>query len=154
MKYKFLIPLTLWFTLGINAFSQNESNTIIVQGVTYHFRPSTTQSSPQPEQSGDFFVSGKWYGEDAARAWASLADWAVERCLGETGAIIGNRNEVVYITAIYIYRKGNTDFDTLRENIYTNSACIYDRQIRIDYWVVRNGAQMADGRRYKRWFGF
>jgi hypothetical protein len=154
MKTKNSILLLFIILIGINANAQNESNTIIIQGVTYYFRPSTTPSSPQPEQSGDFFNSGKWYGENAARVWASLADLAIERCLGATRAITGNRNEIVYISAVYIYKKGDSDYDTLRENIYTNSACVYDRQIRIDYWVVRDGDQMSNGRREKRWFGF
>ena len=154
MKIKYLILLLVIILTGLNAYAQSENNTIIIQGVTYYFRPSTTQSSPQPEQVGDFFNSGKWYGEDAARVWASLADWAIERCLGATRAITGNRNEIVYISAVYIYKKGDSDYDTLRENIYSNSACIYDKQIRIDYWVVRNGDQMSNGSREKRWFGF
>jgi len=154
MKIKYLILFFFIFFNGFYAFSQNQNNSIIIQGVTYYFRPSTTQSSPQPEQSGDFYVSGKWYGENAARAWASLADWAVERCLGATRAITGTRNEIVYISAVYIYKKGDSDYDTLRESIYTNTACVYDKQIRIDYWVVRNGDQMSNGNREKRWFGF
>jgi hypothetical protein len=154
MKIKYSIILLLIIFIGLNANAQSDNNTIIIQGVIYHFRPSATPSSPQPEQSGDFFNSGKWYGEVAARVWASLADWAVERCLGATRAITGNRNEIVYISAVYIYRKGDSDYDTLRESVYTNSACVYDRQIRIDYWVVRNGDQMSNGSREKRWFGF
>ena len=154
MKIKYLILFFFIILSGLSVYAQNQNNTITIQGVTYHFRPSTTQSSPQPEQSGDFYVSGKWYGENAARAWAYLADWAVERCLGATRAITGSRNETVYISAIYIYRKVDSDYDILRENIYTNTACIYDRQIRIDYWIVRNGEQMSNGNREKRWFGF
>jgi len=154
MKKKYSILLLLIIFIGLNANAQNENNKIIIQGVTYYFRPSSTPSSLQPEQSGVFFNSGKWYGEDAARVWASLADWAIERCLGATRAITGNRNEIVYISAVYIYKKGDSDYDTLRESIYTNSACVYDRQIRIDYWVVRNGDQMSNGSREKRWFGF
>ncbi|MCL2175104.1 MAG: hypothetical protein FWB73_03560 [Treponema sp.] len=154
MKIKYLILFFFIFFNGLNAFTQNQNNSIIVQGVTYYFRPSTTQSSPQPEQSVDFYVSGEWYSENAARAWVSLADWAVERCLGATRAIPDTRNETFYISAVYIYKKGDSDYDTLRESIYTNTACVYDKQIRIDYWVVRNGDQMSNGNRENRWFGF
>ena len=150
-KLTSLSALLLFICIYANAQS---NNTITIQGNTYYFRPSTSQSSPQPSQSAEFFSSGKWYGEDAARAWASIADWAIERCLGATGAITSTRNEIVYISALYIYKKGDSDYDTLRENIYSNSACVYNKQIRIDYWVVNNGSQMADGKREKRWFGF
>jgi len=154
MKIKYSIILLLIIFTGLSANAKSENNKIIIQGVSYYFRPSTTPSSPQPEQCGDFFNSGKWYGENAARVWASLSDLAIERCLDATSAIIGNRNEIVYISAVYIYKNGDSDYDTLRENFYTNLACVYDRQIRIDYWVVRNGDQMSNGRREKRWFGF
>jgi len=154
MKIRYSIFLILIIIISLSANAQSENNKIVIQGVTYYFRPSSTMSSPQPEQSGDFFKSGKWYGENAARVWASLADLAIERCLGATRAIIGNKNEIVYISAVYIYKKGDSDYDTLRESIYTNTACVYDKQIRIDYWVVRNGDQMSNGSREKRWFGF
>jgi len=149
MKIKFTIFLALILFIGLNANAQSDSNnTITIQGNTYYFRPSTTQSSPPPEQSADFFISGKWYGEDAVRVWASLVDWTIERCLSETVAITGTRNEIVYITAVYIYKKGDEDFGTLR------GSSSYDKQIRIDYWLVRNSTQMADGRRASRWFYF
>ena len=155
MKRMLTIFVALSVFIGSNVQAQtNSNNSITIQGNTYFFRPSTTPSSPQPVQSSGFFNSGKWYGEDAARAWASIADWAIERCLGATDPVINNRNEIVYISAVYIYKKGDSDYNTLRENIYSNTACVYDNQIRIDYWVVRSGSQMADGRREKRWFGF
>jgi len=151
LKLTVFMLMTLIVVFNINAQS---NNTITIQGNTYYFRSSTTPSSAQPTKVGNFYDSGKWYGEEAAKTWASLADWAIEQCLGATVPITSSRNETVYISAIYIYKKGDTDYDTLRENIYSNTACIYDKQIRIDYWVVKSGSQMADGRREKRWFGF
>jgi hypothetical protein len=154
MKSKNTMFLILISFLSFYAFGQDNKNSISINGVVYYFRPSTTPSSEMPIQSDEFYSSGSWYGENAARVWASLSDWAIERCLETTRAITGGKNERVYISAIYIYRKGDKNYDTLREGIYPNKAYVYDYQIRIDYWVVRNDAQLADGRREKRWFGF
>jgi len=130
--------------------SVTNNNTIIIQGNVYYFRPSTTPSSPPPTQSSDFLGSGSWYGEDAARAWASIADWVIDRCLSASDAIIGNNNERVYISAIHVLREGDRDWRTH----YDQSPYANKKQVRIDYWIVRNGAQMADGKRRTRWFGF
>ena len=157
MKTKYSIILLLIIFIGLNANAQSDSNTITIQGVTYRFRPSTTPSSPQPERSGDFFKSGKWYGKDAAMAWASVADWAIERCLDATAAIIPNefglyKNEIIYISAVYIYRKGDSDYDKLKTpHIEVRK---YEKQIRIDYWIVRDGNEISNGDRRSRYFGF
>jgi len=143
------------------------NNTITIQGNVYYFRPSTTPSSPPPTQSSDFLGSGHWYGEDAARAWASIADWVFDRCLLATPAIVGERNERVYISAVHVFRRGDRDFNTFSYPSISNYPADLivrygyvsglkdkDKQVRIDYWVVRTGTQMADGRRETRWFGF
>jgi len=161
---------TIFLALGLICsallYGQNTSvtnnNTITIQGNVYYFRPSTTPSSPPPTQSSDFLGSGHWYGEDAARAWASIADWVIDHCLAATvnELITGYQDFLrVYISAVHVYRRGDRDFDTYKypyANIdhffltNTNS----DKQVRIDYWVVENGAQMAGGIRVTRWFIF
>jgi len=133
------------------------NNTITIQGNVYYFRPSTTPSSPPPTQSSDFLGSGHWYGEDAARAWASIADWVIDHCLEATSAIVGNTSERVYISAVHVVRETDRDFRTYWRGLYSGRSIDWPdlkKQVRVDYWVVRNNAQMADGRRETRWFGF
>jgi hypothetical protein len=156
MKKKLLFVL---FTIGLiaNMYGQTNvtnNNTITIQGNVYYFRPSTTPSSPPPTQSSDFLGSGHWYGEDAAKAWASIADWVVDHCLDATSAITGNSSERVYISAVHVFRRGDRDFDNYKGGPGTPNMGYYDRQVRIDYWIVRNGEQMANGSRKTRWFVF
>jgi hypothetical protein len=156
---KRIIFLVFGLICSVLLYGQNTSvtnnNTIIIQGNVYYFRPSTTPSSPPPTQSSDFLGSGHWYGEDAARAWASIADWVIDRCVGASRAITGNQNERVYISAVYVFRSGDRDFSTYKYPYgYDHGLSNATKQVRIDYWVVGNGAQMADGRRETRWFGF
>jgi hypothetical protein len=156
MKNIFAFIFCMLF-LAIAAFGQSTSvtnnNTITIQGNVYYFRPSTTPSSPPPTQSSDFLGSGSWYGEDAARAWASIADWVVDHCLNASSAIIGSSSERVYISAIHVRREGDRDFDDIsRGSNYSSWG--NKKRVRIDYWVVRIGAQMADGRRETRYFDF
>jgi hypothetical protein len=152
MKTKYSIILLLIIFIGLNANAQSDSNTIIIQGVTYYFRPSTTPSSPQPERSGDFFKSGKWYGKEAATAWASVADWVIERCLIATGAIYQTKDDILYISAVYIYKTGDSDYNKLTQ--FPGVRSRYDKEIRIDYWIVEKGDQMSNGSRRSRWFSF
>jgi hypothetical protein len=137
--------------------SVTNNNTITINGNVYYFRPSTTPSSPPPTQSSDFLGSGHWYGEDAAKAWASIADWVIDHCLNATKAIMGNKEQRVYISAVHVVRRGDRDFENFATS-YTYGGfgdfSRYNKQVRIDYWIVRNGEQMADGRRETRWFGF
>jgi len=130
---------------------------LTIHGNVYYFRPSTTPSSPPPTQSSDFLGSGHWYGEDAARAWASIADWVFDYCLITSPAVTGDGNERVYISAVHVVRRGDRDFENYASRSWWTTGEDFSRsnkQVRIDYWVVRNGAQMADGRRETRWFGF
>ena len=154
MKKIAVLIITMIF-FGINAFGQTSvtnNNTITIQGNVYYFQPSTTPSSPPPTQSSDFLGSGSWYGEHAARAWASIADWVIDRCLQASSAIIGSNNERVFISAVHVFRRGDTEFSALAG--ISKGINWYDKQVRIDYWVVKSGSQMADGRRATRWFGF
>jgi hypothetical protein len=144
--FTILVSVYISGVLAQNNVTNN--TTITIQGNVYYFRPSTTPSSPPPTQSSDFLGSGHWYGEDAAKAWASIADWVVDHCLEATPAVRGNNNEHVYISAVHVIRESDRDWSDYRYYYYGK------KQVRIDYWVVRNSAQMADGRRETRWFGF
>jgi hypothetical protein len=154
---KAIIVFLFVIGLATAVFGQNTSvtnnNSITIQGNVYYFRPSTTPSSPPPTQSSDFLGSGHWYGEDAAKAWASIADWVIDHCLEATDAIIGNNNERVYISGVHVIRNTDRDFRDYKY-FYSSILSNLTKQVRIDYWVVRNGAQMADGKRETRWFGF
>jgi len=133
--------------------SVTNNNTITIHGNVYYFRPSTTPSSPPPTQSSNFLGSGSWYGEDAAKAWASIADWVVDHCLNASKPIIGSSSERVYISAVHVRRSGDRDFDDIHRGSNWGGWG-REKRVRIDYWVVRNGAQMADGRRETRWSDF
>jgi len=148
ISFTFLLMFFIISVFGQSNVTNN--NTITIQGNVYYFRPSTTPSSPPPTQSSDFLGSGSWYGEDAAKAWASIADWVIDHCLKASSPVVGNNNERVYISAAHVLRYGDKDWDVhYQQSPYENK-----KQVRIDYWVVRNGSQMADGRRETRWFGF
>lgn len=157
MKRSFLLGLGL---LGVAflAFGQSTSvtnnNTITIQGNVYYFKPATTPSSPQPKVgSSDFIGTGSWYGEDAAKAWASIADWAIEHCLAASSPVKPQNGEIVYISSVHAWR-GNTN-DAKKFSMYESySASAYSDGIMIYYWVVSRGAQMEDGRRAYRGFRF
>ena len=148
----FSILLCPVFVIFGQSTSVTHNNTITIQGNVYYFQPSTTPSSPPPTQSSDFLGSGSWYGEHAARAWASIADWVIDRHADSTVAIIGDRNQIVYISAVHVIRSTDSNFNNLY--LYWINSREYRRQVRVDYWVVRTGAPMADGYRATRWFGF
>ena len=140
--------------------SVTNNNTVIIQGNVYYFQPSNTPSSPPPSiGNNDFISTGSWYGENAARAWASIADWAIERCIGSSGAIRGYSDDRVYISQVHAYRKGTAEsrrfFAPLPHDgnpNYASGATIGG--IAIYYWIVRNGERMEDGRRGYRGFVF
>ena len=144
--------------------SVTNNNTIIIQGNVYYFQPSNTLSSPLPRiGSSNFISTGSWYGENAARAWASISDWAVERCITSSSPIRGNSNERVYISQIHAYRIYVNGFNldgtrTTQEAkrhggsiVYTSGAT---NAITIYYWIVRNDDLMENGRRATRTFVF
>ena len=145
-------------------YGQNTSitnnNTIIIQGNVYYFQPSNTPSSPQPSVQGRNSINpGSWYGENAAKAWASISDWVIERCGDSTSPIRPNRGGRVYISQVHAY-KGNTP----EAELHTFGASFnfillgrglwpYDG-VSIYYWVVDDGDSMENGRREKRHFCF
>jgi len=135
------------------------NNTITIQGNVYYFKPSTTPSSPPPTQSSDFLGSGSWYGEDAAKAWASIADWVIDRHVDSSSPVRSGKNDRIYISAVHVIRNTDKDFTTLKwpwgNNPDGNGQLTKStKQVRIDYWVVKSGAQMSEGKRETRWFGF
>jgi len=148
-------------TSSILLYGQNtnvtNNNTITIQGNVYYFQPSTTPSSPPPTQSSDFLSSGSWYGENAARAWASIADWVIDHCTLTSPAIRRSTSEIIYISAVHVIKSGDRNFNNLATNTTWSGGAHFNnvqKQVRIDYWVVRTGSPMVDGKRETRWFGF
>jgi hypothetical protein len=131
------IICTAAFVYG-QSTSVTNNNTVVIHGNVYYFKPSTTPSSPQPKVGSSNFISyGRWYGADAAKAWASIADWAIEHCEYAYPAVKGDDRTTVYISSVEA-RKSYT---------YNHEICIY-------YWVVRKGDRMEDGHRATRSFYF
>jgi hypothetical protein len=119
------------------------NNSITINGDVYYFKPSTTPSSPQPRVGSSNFISyGRWYGADAAKAWASIADWAIEHCDRADWPVTNygwGNNPRFYISSVEARASG--------DNRTSHEIVIY-------YWVVRNGKRMDDGERYVRTFYF
>jgi len=117
--------------------SVTNNNTIIIQGNVYYFRPSSTPSSPMPQvtYSSSWIGNGEWWGEDAARAWASIVDWVVLHCY-QKDSFSYNQNT----TNVYINRLTARRDSTRRATII------------IYYWKVEKGRRMEDGRpEEQRW---
>ena len=138
------------FSFGIFGQSNvTNNNTITINGNVYYFRPASTPSSPPPTTGGSNYIGdGSWYGEDAAKAWASIADWAIEKCYKVDSPIRGNSNERVYIHQVHAYRYGSEGYKKYFPGNYE------DFIIEIYYWVVRNNDTMENGRRETRGFYF
>jgi len=133
--------------------SVTNNNTIIIQGNVYYFQPSNTPSSPLPKVGNSFFIAnGSWYGENAARAWASISDWVVERCTYADSPILKDRGERVYISQVHAYR-ANTPEAKKYAPAYSPYNAQYDG-VRIYYWIVKDGDLMENGRLASRWFHF
>ena len=159
MKKLFLV-FALAFLVSLlygQSSTVTNNNTIIIQGNVYYFQPSNTPSSPLPKVGNSNFIgNGSWYGENAARAWASISDWAVERCKSATSAIKANNNEKVYISQVHAYRTDSPEIK-IYFNLGWGDTAPHGNDIGgivIFYWVVPNGQRMDDGRREKRYFIF
>ena len=160
MKNAILIILCVFYSV-LSVYGQSTSvtnnNTVIINGNVYYFQPSNSPSSPLPQVGRSNFIgTGSWYGENAAIAWASISDWAVERCLSSSSAIRGNNNERVYISQIHSYLPDSAESKRYVQN---SSYMPYYRDgeiggIAVYYWIVRNGERMEDGRRAIRYFLF
>ena len=160
MKKKLLFVL---FTIGliVNMYGQSNvtnNNTITINGNVYYFRPATTPSSPAPTVRNIGFIgAGSWYGEDAAKAWASIADWAIEHCIHATSPVKGDRGERVYISSVHAYLGNSVEarrFNARQEYGSDWGNWINRDGITIYYWVVSANAQMEDGKRVSRSFMF
>jgi len=162
---KALLFIICIFYLVSSIYGQSTSvtnnTTITIQGNVYYFRPSTTPSSPQPTITGpDFIGTGSWYGEDAARAWASIADWAIERCLEVTPPVTGRSGERVFISSVHAYRANTADSKRYSTGggRYATAERDYTWQhfngITIYYWIVPANVSMENGRREARSFKF
>jgi hypothetical protein len=156
MKKSKILFLFFLLSIGVcmSGFGQNTSitnnNTITIQGNVYYFRPSTTPSSSQPKVGASNFISyGRWYGADAAKAWASIADWAIEHCERADPPVKGSTGERVYISSVeaIAITAGIDQYDFDYHDHYTHRITVY-------YWIVASGAQMEDGRRDTRKFKF
>jgi hypothetical protein len=135
MNKLFLFTLCL-IGLSITAFGQSNvtnNNTITIQGNVYYFKPSTSPSSPLPDAkySSGWIGDGEWWGEDAAKAWASIVDWVVLHCYKKADLDYYNKNQTnVYINRLSAKRTGNTS----------------RAEIRIYYWMVDKGKKMEEGK--------
>jgi hypothetical protein len=155
-KILFLYLFCLVSLLYGQTTSVTNNNTITIQGNVYYFQPSNTPSSPLPTVgNNDFIGTGSWYGENAARAWASISDWAIERCQDATSAVRGSNNERVYISQVHAFRPDTPEYRRHNSNYYyTLQSPRNIGGIIIYYWIVPNGRQMEDGRRAYRSFRF
>ena len=146
-KRIFLVLFGIGFCLSVFGQTTNITNntTIIINGDVYYFTPSAMTSSPQPKVTDNGFIGyGRWYGEDAAKAWASIVNWAIEHCYkaeGFTGRT--NDRETVYISSVEAKRHGENGL------LYG-----YRHEINIYYWVVKKGERYEAGERRIRTFYF
>ncbi|MDR2659735.1 MAG: hypothetical protein LBC27_07090 [Spirochaetaceae bacterium] len=121
-----LLTLTLAPIFGQTAASDN---TITIDGNVYYFRPSKTPSSPLPKIGDANFINyGMWYGEEAAKAWSIVSDWASKHCDDSTNPIIPWRGQNIYISSMEA-KAGN----------------FYRHEIIINYWIVNPGQKMEEG---------
>lgn len=144
---------------NLTAFAQNTPltniNTITIQGNLYYFKPSSTPSSPLPNIGTSSSIStGSWYGENAAKAWATISDWVIEHCLAADEPVSPQNGEIVYITSVHVYR-GNTPASNKYALGSTRWFGAASRDgVTIYYWIVARGAQMENGRSAYRSFAF
>jgi hypothetical protein len=140
------------FCFCLNIFGQNvtNNNSITINGNVYYFRPSTTPSSPQPRADSNNFISyGRWYGADAAKAWASIADWVYDHCEG----VIHNGMDTIGNTANVYISSVEAAPRFLPEGSNSRSIA-FPNHIIINYWIVPKGAPMENGDRNNRVFLF
>jgi hypothetical protein len=161
MKKNTVLFLLALLSIGLctEGFAQTitNNNTITIQGNVYYFKPATTPSSPQPRVgASDFIGTGSWYGADAAKAWASIADWVVEHCLEAGRPVKPSNGEMVYISSVHAFRANTPDARKYSSGVNeaANRVVGDSDGIVIYYWVVARGEQMEDGRRATRGFRF
>ncbi|MDR2479597.1 MAG: hypothetical protein LBD48_09835 [Treponema sp.] len=122
------------------------NNTITINGNVYYFKPSTSPSSPLPRvsNSSNWIGDGEWWGQDAARAWASIVDWTVLHCTSKW-------TEIEYST--YRDKFDPDKYTTGGYNVYINRITAQrserfnrEAEIKIYYWVVDKGKRMETGK--------
>lgn len=126
MKKLYFVVL---FSVGLclNLFGQHILGSITSNGKVYYYKPSSTPSSPQPRVSGSGFIAnGRWYGVEAAKAWATLEDWAYEQC--EYAGRIPESNEM-WIEHIMSVEAKREPWESLVKR--------GNNKIVIKYWMVR-----------------
>jgi hypothetical protein len=144
MNKRILLALfVMSISILLCAQTTTNNNTVIINGDVYYFMPSTQASSPMPRVGNSGFIGyGRWYGADAARAWASIVDWAIEHCESAGYAVRARNGERVYISSVEA-KKVMSQANTHRGN-----------EIEIYYWIVNRGDRMEDGYRRTRSFFF
>ncbi|GHT68365.1 hypothetical protein FACS1894110_15720 [Spirochaetia bacterium] len=160
---KFILVGFFLFSMVFVTFAQNNSvtnnNSITINGNVYYFRPSTTPSSPVPNTpTTNFIGEGHWYGADAAKAWASISDWAIEHCLKSDRSVKPENGQIVYIHQVHAVPRSNKN-GLLNINEWAGDGWALSTDIqlgvvKIYYWVVGRNAQMEDGERKTRTFYF
>ena len=154
MRKKTLLVVTLAVTAALlygQSAAITDTNTITINGTVYHYRPAITPSSPQPTVGGGGFIgAGSWYGADAAKTWASIADWVMEHCIDSTSPVKAGNGAKVYISQIHAYRGSTAE---AKKHAAPGGFSEFDG-ITVYYWIVPRGAQMEDGRVTTRRFKF
>ncbi|GHV74650.1 hypothetical protein AGMMS49940_19520 [Spirochaetia bacterium] len=135
---KFFVLSCLLVVLVCGLFAQSNTNvtnnnSIIINGDVYYFRPSTQKSSPLPTSSytGARLNNATWYGEDAAKAWASIANWVIEHATHHVG-MYRNDGYKYYITQVAVENAGQ----------YQS----YHQTCTVRYWIVKDGSSYDSGR--------
>jgi len=110
--------------------STTVNNTITINGNVYYFKPSTSPSSalPQVKNDSNWIGDGTWWGEDAAKAWASIVDWTVLHCYRKGGDYSPGGPYVYYINRITAKK------DSGNRGVIT-----------IYFWYVKKGQKMEEG---------
>jgi len=154
MRYASVIVLSL---LAICAYPQSsiKANSITLNNITYFYLNSDTTSSPIPDLSrASSIPTGNWYGEAAAKLWASISTWVIEHCTDSNNPVIPGKGEIVYITSIHSY-KGNTA-ESKRYAIGATMNMGYPARdgITIYYWIVKEDEVFENGKKAYRSFAF
>jgi hypothetical protein len=140
VKKSLLVFCLIFLSFVTHGQTNITNNSITINGNVYYFKPSTVPSSPQPTISRGWIGDAEWYGEDAAKAWASISDWAIEHCIRVDAPVKPNNGQKIYITSVRAGRYNYVGHGSHHITIY--------------YWVVGNNQQMEDGSVRTRTFHF
>lgn len=133
MKLKLLVGIILIAVVGVvsgQSTSVTNNNSITINGDVYYFKPSTTPNPPQPRVGAGFLTPASWTGEDAARAWAQIVNWTIEKTVSTSGTYLRTTNSAtVYINRLAVGAPNSHN----------------EQYITLYFWVVRSGQRMEDG---------